>query len=126
MIWIRSLEDFYIALFALIIVLFGQNEKWWKWIAEKAISLRIHLRKKEVRHKVLDVICTFLAEAAVLVAVFSVLDTLLGYPKKATPAEVAEFYRHLWSVSSWGGSITMLLLLAALAVAIIQNKGEGG
>jgi hypothetical protein len=78
--------------------------------------------------KTLQIISEFCAEAAVLIAVFPVLDTIvesrrIQYTATAgNPVPQAEMYGATWSIGIWSAVISIILLLIAI---IIKGEGRG-
>ena len=77
------------------------------------------LRKPKVQKKVLEVLCTFFGVAAVLFAVFPLLDTILANRSAQGSAP------NIWTVAIWSEGIALLCLLLAVIIGItIASKGD--
>jgi hypothetical protein len=88
---------------------------------------RTALRRPSVQKKVLETLCVFFAEAAVLVAVFPVLDTILANHGASQTGAGAQqgAVRNIWTVAIWSEGIAFLCLLAAVIIGItIATKGD--
>ena len=77
-------------------------------------------RIPRVRRKVLEILCTFFGEAAVLLAVFPTLDTILAN-RPAAPQVAAH---NIWTVAIWSYGIALGCLLLAAIIGITIAKGE--
>ncbi len=85
------------------------------------------LHKLSVQKKVLEILCTFFGEAAVLVAVFPVLETILAGRGVSQAGRATQHggTQNIWTVAIWSEGIAFLCLLAAIILGIIiANKGD--
>lgn len=87
---------------------------------------RTVFHKPRVQKKTLETLCVFFTEAAVLVAVFPVLDTILANHGASQAGAGAQqgAARNIWTVAIWSEGIALVCLLAAVIIGITIEKGD--